>query len=119
MKLNQIAILFSALGFALVVLAMCLQYVILPRVPADVTWSREEAEAYSEAAMDYHAKSFDDSISETELAETKSEFRAHREKLDAAIAQRNNLPKYVQYGGFAFVVFGAAVYVADKVWSED
>ena len=119
MKLNQIAILCSAIGFAFVMLAMCLQYLILPRVPADVSWSREEAEAYSAAAMDYHAKSFDKSVSETELAETASEYRAHRDKLDAAIAHRTNLPKYVQYTGFGFVVIGAALYIADKVRSED
>ena len=119
MKLNQIAVICSGIGIALVVSSICLKYFILPEIPATATWSQEEAEAYTQAAMTYHAKSFDKRVDEAELAETAAEYESHRKGLDAAIAGRRNLPQYFQYSGIGFVLMGAIFYLVAQVRAED
>lgn len=118
MKLDRIAVVCLVLGACLVVLSMCLEHFILPALPANATWSREEAEALVAASMDYHAKSFDTSVSEEDLAASAAEYKAHEEKLNAVKAGRANLPRFIKYAGYTTAAVGIACYVAAKARSD-
>lgn len=119
MKLDLLAAVCLGVGAALVTFAICLQYLILPSRPASDIWSREEAEALVAASMDYHAKSFDRSISEEELAAAEADYKANEAKLNAAKSRRSSFPIWFKYSGFAFGLLGAVLYIASKVQAEE
>ncbi len=118
-KLHQLAMVFSCVGAALVVIAMILTNVVVPNLPATTTWSNEEATAYAEASKTYHNATFDKSLDETELQQTADDWQAQRDKLDAAIAKRSIIPKLVRYCGFACVIAGLCLYVMAKIRNEE
>ena len=118
MKLDKLVYAFCGLGALLILSGICLQYFILPRLSVESAWSREDAEAHTAASMKYHNQSFDKRISQEELAATKAEYQELEDRLNAAKANRSNLPKYFQYGGYVCIGVGAASYVAQKAKSE-
>lgn len=118
MKFGQLAVVSCGLGAVLVLAGLCLQYLIVPQLPVESAWSREDAEAHTVASMRYHNQTFDPKISEDELAATAAEYKQMADRLQAAKTNRTNLPKYVQYAGYLCVVAGAVSYVAEKAKSE-
>lgn len=105
-------------GFLLVVTSIVLEHVVLPRIPASSVWTREQAEARTAAAMKYHGQTFDRRVSDEELAETASAFHARQAEFESAVSAYDHWPRYCQFGGIAFALIGAIVYVSAKV-AED
>jgi len=118
MKLRTLATVCSCIGAALVVIAVCLTYFVVPNLPATATWSEEEAIAYQKASTTYHNATFDRTLTGEERQKSADDWQHHRDKLDSAIEKRSVWPSRLRYAGFAFVLMGVSFYVAAKVRNE-
>lgn len=114
MKLEKVTLVFCSLGAALIVAAMVVKHVVVPAMPVEEVWSREDAEAHLAASMKYHNQSFDRNISSEELDASAQEFRDIEAKLDAARTRRSTLPRILHYAGLACVAIGGGCYIYDK-----
>ena len=119
MKLDRIATICCTLGALFVLVALSLQYIILPRLPATASWSEQDAEVWMNSSKDYHNKSFDRKVTQQELEEAAQVFREQNEKLNSAKSTRANLPKYFQYSGYLLIAVGAGCYLYQKSIADD
>ena len=110
MKRISIGIGLVSVGVLLVVMSLFWVRVI----PAESVWSEEKAEAYQTSSLTLHKNTFDDSISEEELAQSQVDYDKLRAQLDRARGAKYSLPKYFRIGGIAATIVGVALLLIQK-----
>ena len=110
---------FCGIGGLLVVTSIVVRYLIVPSLPVDAVWSRDDAEARNVASNDYHNKTFDKSASEETRKASAERYYAIDARLQAAKSRRQNLPRRLQIAGGSLIIFGAGCYYYQKAKSGD
>ena len=119
MKVERVVAICCSLGAILIVFAICLEYIILPKLPAESIWSDEDAQAWMAASKDYHNKSFSRTIPQEELDASAVAFRQENDKLQAAKSRQSTILRVVHYSGVFFIAVGAGVHLYQKSKSPD
>ena len=83
-------------------------------LPDEAVWTNDQAAALQTASLSFHKDTFDTSLSEVEVEQSKQAYEDLKSDFDRADALKNGVPFYLRVTGMVFVGLGGCLLLVLK-----